>query len=92
MARVTCRSGNLRLGPWVRSMAKNAMSRGSATMVGEAFGVPNPQWTSRALKKKMRCPLLKGTALSNCNYEDSEVSLKCGKLRQIKAKPQNPTY
>ena len=27
-----------------------------------------------------------------CNYEDSEVSLKCGKLRQIKAKTENPTY
>ena len=27
-----------------------------------------------------------------CNYEDSEVSLKRGKLRQIKAKTENPTY
>ena len=26
------------------------------------------------------------------NYEDSEVSLKRGKLRQIKAKTENPTY
>ena len=28
----------------------------------------------------------------HCNYEDSEVSQKCGKLRQIKAKTENPTY
>ena len=27
-----------------------------------------------------------------CNYKDSEVSLKRGKLRQIKAKTRNPTY
>ena len=28
----------------------------------------------------------------HCNYEDSQVSLKRGKLRQIKAKTEKPTY
>ena len=44
-----------RLGPWVSSIAKHAMRRGSDTPVGAAFGMRNPRWTLRALKKRP-CP------------------------------------
>ena len=50
-----CRLGNRRFPPWVSSMAKNAMRRGWDTPVGEALGIPDPLWTSRALKKR-HCP------------------------------------
>ena len=69
---VTCRLGNRRLGPWVSSMAKNAMRRGSCTPVGKAFGMPDTRWTSRALRKKA-VPLLNGTALSTQGSGNPEL-------------------
>ena len=53
-------------------MAKNAMRRGSLTPMGEALGIPDPLWTSRALKKKA-VPLLNGTALSTQGSGNPEL-------------------
>ena len=48
------------------------MRRGLDTQVGEAFGVPDPQWTSRALKMKA-LPLLNGTALPTQGSGNQEM-------------------
>ena len=40
--------------------------------MGEAFGMPDPRWTSRALKKKA-VPLLNGTSLSTQGSANPEL-------------------
>ena len=64
--------GDQRFPPWVSSMAKNAMRGGLVTPVGEAFAMPDPRWTSRALKKEA-VPLLNGTALSTQRSGNPEL-------------------